>query len=124
MSFILKILEKIIDRHIRGGVLVEKPLHQNQSAYMAGMSTETALFHVVKRLERCLEHKEIALGAFMHIEGAFDNTSFKTIITAARERGLEETCCRWIEFMLGGRLVHTSLMGSNITAKVMRGCPQ
>jgi hypothetical protein len=26
--------------------------------------------------------------------------------------------------MLDGRLVHTSLMGSSITAKVMRGCPQ
>ena len=85
---------------------------------------ETALFQVVKRLEKCFEHKEIALGAFLDIEGAFDNTSFKTIITAARERGLEETCCRWIEFMLEGRLVHTSLMGSSITAKVTRGCPQ
>jgi len=64
------------------------------------------------------------LGAFLDIEGAFDNTSFKTIITATRKRGLEETCCRWIEFMLEGRLVHTSLMGSSITAEVIRGCPQ
>jgi len=64
------------------------------------------------------------LGAPLDIEGAFDNTSFKTIITAARERGLEEICCRWIEFMLRGRLVHTSLMGSSITAEVIRGCPQ
>jgi hypothetical protein len=38
-SFILKILEKIINRHIRGGVLVGKPLHQNQFAYRSGMST-------------------------------------------------------------------------------------
>jgi len=37
MSFILKILEKLLDRHIRGGVLVEKPLHQNQLAYTAGI---------------------------------------------------------------------------------------
>jgi hypothetical protein len=94
MSFILKTLEKLLDRHIRGGVLVEKPLHQNQFAYTAGMSMETALFQVVHRLEKCLEHKEIALGAFLEIEGAFDNTSFKTIITAAKERGLEKTCCR------------------------------
>jgi hypothetical protein len=47
MSFILKTLEKLLDRYIRGGVLVEKPLHQNQFAYRAGMSTETALFQVV-----------------------------------------------------------------------------
>jgi len=102
MSFILKVLEKLIDRHIRGCVLVEKPLHQYQYAYRAGMSTETALFQVVQRLEKYLEHKEIALGAFLDIEVAFENTSFKTIIMAARERGLEETCCRWIEFMLEG----------------------
>ena len=69
-----------------------------------------------------MEHKEIALSAFLDIEGAFDNTSFNTIFTAARERGLEETCCRWIEVMLKGRLLYTSLMGSSITAKVIRGC--
>jgi hypothetical protein len=64
------------------------------------------------------------LGAFLDIEVAFDNTSFKTIITTSRERGLEETCCRWIESILGCRLVHVSLMGNNLTAKVAGGCPQ
>ena len=47
MSYILKTLEKLLDRHIKDGVLVERPLHQNQFAYRAGMSTETALFQVV-----------------------------------------------------------------------------
>jgi len=124
MSVVLKTLEKLMDRHIRGGVLVEKPLHQNQFAYRAGMSTETALFQVTHRLEKTLKHKEIAVGAFMDIGGAFDNTSFQAITTAARERGLEETCCRWIGSMLKSRLIHTSLTGSNLTAKVVGGCPQ
>jgi len=53
------------------------------------------------------------LGAFLDIEGAFDSTSFHAIITAARECGLEETCCRWVGSMLESRLVHTSLMGSS-----------
>jgi hypothetical protein len=87
------------------------------------MSTETALFQVVHRLEKCLEHNQIALGAFLDIDEAFDNTSFNAIITAARERGLEETCCRWVRSMLESRLVHTSLMGSSLTAKVVGGCP-
>jgi hypothetical protein len=124
MSFVLKTLEKIIDRHIRDGVLVEKPLHHHQDAYRAGMSTETALFQVVCRLEKSLRNKEIALDAFLDIEGAFDNTSFNAITTAARVHGLEETCCRWIRSMLESRLVHTSLMGSNLTAQVVGGCPQ
>jgi hypothetical protein len=73
---------------------------------------------------KSLEHKEVALGTILDIEGAFDNTSIEAIITAARERALEETCCRWIKSMLEGRLVHTSLMGSSLTAKVVGGCPQ
>ena len=47
------------------------------------MFTETALFLVVHKLEKSLNHKGMALGAFMDIEGAFDNTSFTAIITAA-----------------------------------------
>jgi len=77
MSLILKTLEKLLDRHIKDGVLVERPLHQNQFAYRAGMSTETALFQVVHRLEKFLNHKEIVLGAFLDIEGAFDNYLFQ-----------------------------------------------
>jgi hypothetical protein len=64
------------------------------------------------------------LGAFLNIEGAFNNISFHVIITAARERGLEETCCRWVGSMLESRLVHTSLMGSNMTDTVIGGCLQ
>jgi hypothetical protein len=64
------------------------------------------------------------LGAFLDLEGVFDSTSFHAIITAAREHGLEETCCRWVRSMLESRLVHTSLMGNSVTAKVIGGCPQ
>jgi hypothetical protein len=124
MSFILKILEKLLDRHIRGGVLVEKPLHRYQFAHTAGMSTETALFRIVHRLEKSLKYKEVALGAFLDIEGAFDNTSFNAMVKAARGRGLEETCCRWIRSMLESRLIHAFLTGSSLTARVAGGCPQ
>ena len=57
MSFILKTFEKLLVRHFRDGVLVERPLHQNQFAYRTGMSTETALFLVVHTLENSLNHK-------------------------------------------------------------------
>jgi hypothetical protein len=63
MSFIFKTLEKLLDRHTTGGVLAAKPLQQNQYDYRASMSTKTALFQVVCRLEKSFSHKEIALGA-------------------------------------------------------------
>jgi hypothetical protein len=91
---------------------------------MAGISTETALFQVTHRLERSLNHKQITLGAFIDIEGAFDNTSFHAITMAVRQRGVEAICCRWISSMLRNRLVHTTLAGCSLTAKVVGGCPQ
>jgi hypothetical protein len=61
MSFILKTLEKLLDRHMRDVVLVGKPLHQNQLAYTAGMSNETAFFQVVHRLEK-FETQRVCVG--------------------------------------------------------------
>ena len=54
-------------------------------------NTETALFQVIHRVEMSLNHKEFALGAFLDVEVAFDNTSFKAITRAASECGLEDT---------------------------------
>ena len=64
--------------------MVGKPLHQNQFAYRAGMSTDTALYQVVHRLEKCLKHKKIVLGAFLDIKGALDLTPFNPLKTKRR----------------------------------------
>jgi hypothetical protein len=71
-SFLLKTMEKLMDRHIRDGALKEYPLHRNQHAYQTGKSTETTMHNVVTHRENAIEHKDFALGAFLDIEGAFD----------------------------------------------------
>jgi hypothetical protein len=42
---------------------------------------------VVTLIEYATEHKDIALGAFLDIEGAFDRTSLDTIKQAAESHG-------------------------------------
>jgi len=79
---------------------------------------------VVHRLKKSLGHREVALGVFLDIAGAFDNTFINRIITAGAVHVLEETCCRWIGSTIDYRLVHTAVMGSSLTAKVLGGCPQ
>jgi hypothetical protein len=49
---------------------------------------------VVTRIENAIEHRDIALGAFLDIEGAFDTTSLDTIKQAAERRGIDPTICR------------------------------
>jgi hypothetical protein len=58
MSFVLKTLEKIIDRHIRNTTLVWKPLHKKQYAYQQEKSTEAALYHAVANMEQTIFNKE------------------------------------------------------------------
>ena len=48
MSFMLKTLEKILAGHIKDVAMVEISRHQNQFAYRACMSTETALFSLFR----------------------------------------------------------------------------
>jgi hypothetical protein len=50
-SFLLKIMETLVDRHISDGALKINPLHQIQHAYQIGKSTETALHSVVTCIE-------------------------------------------------------------------------
>jgi hypothetical protein len=78
-SFLLETLERLVGRYLKKGPRAQYTLAASQYAYREGRSTETALHHVVSRVERQLEVKEYATGAFLVIEGAFDSTSIGTI---------------------------------------------
>jgi ribonuclease HI len=123
-SFLLKTMEKLIDTHLKETVFQIKPLHKMQFAYQSGKSTIDALHHLVKKVENALEHKEIALTAFLDIEGAFDNTGFDSIKTACIERGIETDTVTWLDSMLKSRVVTATLGGETIVCTTTRGCPQ
>ncbi|XP_074111456.1 uncharacterized protein LOC141535431 [Cotesia typhae] len=122
-SFLLKTLEKLIDRYIRDGTLVHKSLHDSQHAYQAGKSVETALHSVVKYVEGAFHRKQAVLGEFIDIEKAFDNTPLESIRNAVENFKIEDSITRWIHNMLRLRTVSTEL-SNNVEARVRRGCPQ
>ena len=78
-SFLLKGLEKLVDRYLRGGPLASMPIHPRQHAFQAGKSTDSAIHQLVGRIDRALNAKEYALGVFFDIAGAFDNTSHVSV---------------------------------------------
>lgn len=65
--------------------------NQNQHAYQLSKSYETALHQLAKRIEMTLDNREIALAAFLDIEGAFDRTSFEVMVGALALFGIEDT---------------------------------
>ena len=113
LSFLLKTLERLVDRHIRDDVLGRNPLYINQHAYKLGKSTDTVLNSMVSTNGKALQTQEIALVAFLDIEGAFDRTS------ALLRYGVPPLFERWIASMLRNRCIISSLMGE--TMQVVSG---
>ncbi len=123
-SFILKTLERLVDRFLRDRVLLGQPLHRKQHAYQAGKSCMSALNDLVSRAEDALDCKEIALCAFLDIEGAFDNISHDAIIRAAKERGTHPVISRWLDALLQSRSIKSTLLNETLEVSTVRGCPQ
>jgi ribonuclease HI len=124
MSFILKTLEKMIDMFIREKYIAATPFHKNQFAYQPGKSTEVALHHFVSKVEKSFEFKEIGLGSFLDIEGAFNNTCYHSITEAADRFKISKTLINWIDQMLKTRIVTATMHDESVTIKTAKGCPQ
>jgi hypothetical protein len=95
-------MEKLVDTHIKDGVLKEY-LCIKTNMLTKLKSTETALHNVVTCIQSAIEHKEIALGAFLDIEGVSDRIQFDIITLAASRHGNEPTICWCIYSMLESR---------------------
>ena len=109
-SFILKSMERILDCYIREKCL-RFPIFYNQHAYIKGRSTVTAIHKLTGILEKSMNYKENALAVFLDVEGAFDNTSFETIMDALNNFGVPIIVSNWILNMLKSRLLSVELRG-------------
>ena len=92
--FLLKTLERLLDRYLRDEALALVPLHSKQHAYQAGKSVETAVLQLVVQVEKALNQQEMALGVFLDIERAFNNTCYDTMCDALIKHGSEYTIVR------------------------------
>jgi hypothetical protein len=123
-SFLLKTLERLVDRYLKIGPLVKHSLAATQYAHKECRSTETALHHLVSRVKRQLEMKEYAIGAFLDIEGAFDSTSIDTIKQAMNRHDVPEALVDWTENMLAERWIMVYHAERVVEGTPDRGCPQ
>ena len=123
-SFLLETIERLVDRHLRDEALALVPLHPNQRAYQAVKSVEMALHQLVVQVEKALDQQETALGVFLDIEGAFNNTCYDAMCDALVRRGSEYTIVRWIRATLEGHMTVVALNGSSVRLAISRGCLQ
>jgi hypothetical protein len=76
------------------GIQPSAILHRILHAYLKEKSTETALHDLVYKIDGSLAQKEFALGVFLDVEGAFDNTSFESMDDAASDHRVCSTINR------------------------------
>jgi hypothetical protein len=55
---------------------------------------ETALYQLIVRVEKALDQQETALGVFLDIDGASNNTCYDTMCDALVKHGSEYTIVR------------------------------
>jgi hypothetical protein len=65
-----------------------------------------------------------ALGVFLDIEGAFNNTCYDTMCDALVKHGSKYAIVWWIRATLEGRVAVMAPGGSPIRVAITRGCPQ
>jgi len=122
--FLLKTMERLVDRFLRDEILATKPLHPNQHAYQAVRSVETALPQLVVRVEKALFQQEIALGISLDTEWVFNNTSYDSMCAALAKHRVDYTIIRSIRATLEGRRATATLGGFSRSVLVSRGCQQ
>jgi len=54
-SFLLRGLEKLVDRYLRDGPLANLPIHPRQHAFQLGRSAESVLHQLVGRIKKALD---------------------------------------------------------------------
>lgn len=87
---------RLVDRYLTDETLALRPLHPNQHSYQTRKYVETSLHQLVVQVEKVLDQKEIALGIFLDIEAAFNNTAC-TLYALVRHR-VDQTIVRGLRY--------------------------
>lgn len=122
-SFLQKTLERLLDQYVKEDTEMRK-LCIAQHAYLKGRSVESALHEVVGTVERSLKEKEYTLGAFLDIEGAFNNVKTESIREALEDHKVDEIISSWLIGMLESRQISSEVGEIKTKKRTTRGTPQ
>lgn len=121
MSFILKLLEKLIANYLEPIVL---GLEYNQYAYKTDRSTVQALHDVTSFIEKKWKKKQYVWGGFFDISKAFDGVRFDVVKDALQKYNVNGTTVNIIMFLLEHRIITIDHFNNNLTLKGTCGTPQ
>ncbi|KAK3535465.1 hypothetical protein QTP70_016886 [Hemibagrus guttatus] len=103
LSFLSKILERVVCNQL-SDYLMQNNLHDpNQSGFKAAHSTETALLAVTEKLHAARSAKLSSVLILLNLSAAFDTANHKTLLSTLRSLGICGTAWEWFASYLDGR---------------------
>ena len=126
LTFISKLIEKIVAKRLNKH-MVQNNLHEiMQSSYKQHHSTETALTCVQDDLLRAIDEKQSVMLLMLDLSAAFDTVDHTILINRLRNRlGIGGIALQWLKSYLTGRKYRVVLDGvSSKTIDLDCGVPQ
>ena len=126
LSFLSKLLERAISQQLTRYLQSESLLPQNQSAYRANHSTETAVLRVFSDLVSESDAGNISLMALLDLSAAFDTVDYEILFRRLEaDCGIVGTALSWIKSYLTGRKQAVRCGGAlSVTSSLTCGVPQ
>lgn len=126
MTYISKLIERVIAKQIVKHVELNN-LHESfQSAYKTYHSTETALVRVKNDIIRSIAEKKVTLLILLDLSAAFDTVDHTILLDRVKNQmGITGDVHRWLCSYLSDRTQYVSIMGCRSeAAKLTCGVPQ
>ncbi|KAK3559292.1 hypothetical protein QTP86_010741 [Hemibagrus guttatus] len=125
LSFLSKILERVVCNQL-SDYLMQNNLHDpNQSGFKAAHSTETALLAVTEKLHAARSAKLSLVLILLDLSAAFDTVNHKTLLSTLRSLGICGTAWEWFASYLDGRSYQVTWKGlTSAPRRLSTGVPQ
>lgn len=126
LSFLSKLLEKVILDQLNRHLLAHNLLQPFQSAYRKHHSTETALLHILNNLLLNTDSGRISLLTLLDLSAAFDTIDHSILLQRLNYTfGIAETALAWFSSYLSNRLQTVHINGKqSAPIKLSCGVPQ
>ena len=126
LSFVSKILERLVDNHITEHINKYSLLPPTQSAYRANHSTETALARVHNDIVTAIDNGDVGTLVLLDLSAAFDTVDHPILLDILHDRfGVDGDALSWIKSYLTDRSQIVDLGSSASNARpIVCGVPQ
>ena len=101
LSFIFKLIEKVVAKQLNNYIDSEGLSNVNQSAYRRLHSTESALLKIQNDIAASMDSGKVVVLTFLDLSSAFDTIDHDILFNSLREWfGVDGTVLRWIKSYL------------------------